>query len=140
MSTPRRAATSPPALRQQAGRSLCRTGEQPVIRRKAGVLITSTSSGGRPETVAPNTTSSRPVDRAGSTVHKPCTAVLSVSPDRRAHSYGGLMRNRQRRLVRVFALPAPRVRGLTPAAPETEAMPGGNGAVPSTSPCGRSPP
>ncbi|MFC5855152.1 hypothetical protein ACFPZI_26225 [Streptomyces chlorus] len=48
------------------------------------------------------------------------------------------MRNRQRRLARVFALPTPRVRDLTPAAPETEAMPGGNGAVPSASPCGRS--
>ncbi len=41
-------------------------------------------SEGRPETVAPNTTSVRPVRSASSIAHAPCTSVFSVRPWLRA--------------------------------------------------------
>jgi len=44
------------------------------------------SSTGRPDTVAPKTTSSSPACRDSSSAHAPCTAVLSVTPRRRASS------------------------------------------------------
>ncbi len=44
------------------------------------------SSGGRPATVAPNTTSVRPVIRASRSAHAPCTTVFTVSPCVRASS------------------------------------------------------
>ncbi len=38
------------------------------------------NSAGRPETVAPKTTSSRPVRFASRTAQAPCTTVLTVTP------------------------------------------------------------
>jgi hypothetical protein len=45
---------------------------------------TPASSGGRPATVAPNTTSLRPASRASNSAHAPCSTVFTVSPQLRA--------------------------------------------------------
>ncbi len=42
------------------------------------------SSGGRPDTIAPNTTSSRPVSRDSRTPQSAWSTVLTVTPRRRA--------------------------------------------------------
>jgi hypothetical protein len=41
---------------------------------------TSVTAGGRPETVAPNTTSWLPVSWPSSSAHAPCTRLLTVTP------------------------------------------------------------
>ena len=50
------------------------------------IRSTPASSGGRPATVTPKTTSSRSVSRPSSTAQVPCTNVFSVSPRLRAEA------------------------------------------------------
>ncbi len=73
--------------------SIRRTGSAPSSRTRTGWVLmnrptidsTSGSSGGRPETVPPNTTSVRPARRASTIAQAPCTTVLTVRPCCRAN-------------------------------------------------------
>ncbi|GAB6922397.1 hypothetical protein RERY_57430 [Rhodococcus erythropolis] len=47
---------------------------------------TPVSAGGRPDTVAPKTTSSVPVNAPSRTAHALCTIVLAVTPSRAARA------------------------------------------------------
>ncbi len=51
---------------------------------------TSVTAGGRPETVAPNTTSCRPVSWPSSTAQVPWTRVLTVTPSSEARRFSSL--------------------------------------------------
>ena len=54
--------------------------------RSPTIASTSGRSVGRPETVAPNTTSDSPLNRASSRAKAPCSTVLTVSPFARANA------------------------------------------------------
>ncbi|GAA1691891.1 hypothetical protein GCM10009680_34170 [Streptomyces yatensis] len=57
-----------------------------VVMNSPFIVSTPGSSGGRPDTVVPKTTSSRPDCRASSSAQAPCTTVFRVSPSPRASS------------------------------------------------------
>ena len=88
-----------PLVVQKAGLLLLQAAEEPseglgvvqgagtgrVLMKSPTMDSTPGSSGGRPETVAPKTTSSRPVAWARASAHAPCTTVFIVTPWLLAH-------------------------------------------------------